>query len=217
MTNEPLTYSLIEKEIEQYIKEASDGKPGTLERGAVLISVGLLIVVCIAAPFVKSVVALRFLQIGIWLSLIAIVISFGYTVRRDWRMFYRRHDKFSRDLDRDFDLWRKLVVAMKSFPKDELAHRLRYLSARKSSLAYRLGLLTGSVQRLGILPLLAILYVQFKDWSFGEWQAFGQIHTAGGLLLWMLLLTYLGAWWLVGLGTRWDAYEALLTEATQDE
>lgn len=217
MTNEPLTYSLIEKKIEQYVKEVSDEKPSALERGTVLISVGLLIAVCVAVTFVKSVIALRFLQIGIWLSLIAMVIGFGCVVRRNWHMFYRKHDKFSRELDHDYDQWRELVVEMRSFPKAELARRLRYLSARKSSLAYRMGLFTGSVQRLGILPLLAILYVQFKDWRFGDWQAFGQVHVLGGLLLWALFLAYLLSWWLVGLGARWDGYEALLIEATHDE
>jgi hypothetical protein len=43
------------------------------------------------------------------------------------------------------------------------------------------------------------------------------VHLVGGLLLWMLFLAYLLSWWLVGLGTRWDAYEALLIEATHDE
>ncbi len=80
-----------------------------------------------------------------------------------------------------------------------------------------MGLFIGSLQRLGILSLLAILYVQFKDWRFGDWQAFGQVHMVGGLLLWALFLAYLIAWWLVGLGARWDAYEALLIEATCDE
>lgn len=35
----------------------------------------------------------------------------------------------------------------------------------------------------------------------------------GGLLLWMLLLTYLGTWWLAGLKSRVDLYEILLAEA----
>lgn len=131
--------------------------------------------------------------------------------------FYRRHGKSSRELDLDYDQRRDSVVAMRRFPQNELARRLRYLATRKSSLAYRMGILTGSVQRLGILPLLAILYVQFKDWRFGDWQAIGQVHMVGGLLLWALFLAYLLSWWLVGMGTRWDAYEALLIEATCDE
>jgi hypothetical protein len=73
------------------------------------------------------------------------------------------------------------------------------------------------VNRLGILPLLAILYLQLKDWRFGDWQALAQVHVVGGLLLWALFLAYLLSWWLVGLSTRWDAYEALLIEAAHEE
>ena len=32
MTNEPLTYALIEKKIDQYVKDVGDDKPGITER-----------------------------------------------------------------------------------------------------------------------------------------------------------------------------------------
>ncbi|WP_426687606.1 hypothetical protein [Rhodanobacter ginsengiterrae] len=217
MGDEALSYALIEKKIERYVREIADEKPGRLERCATLMALGLLAVACVAAPFVKTVAALRFLQADLALCLISMLIGFGYFVRREWHTFHRRNDKVSQELDHDYEQWRLIVAELRCFPRPQLARRLRYLSARKSSLAYRMGLFTGSVQRLGVLPLLAILYLQFKDWRFGDWQAFGQVHMVGGLLLWALFLAYLISWWLVGLGTRWDAYEALLIEAIHDE
>jgi len=217
MTNEPLTYALIEKKIDRYAKDVDDDKPDIVERLAFGTAMVSWIPLLLAIQFLKSRAAVFVLGVCTVLLLIALAIGVVYFVRREWRTFYRRHDKLSRELDHDYDQWRELVVAMRSFPRAELARRLRYLSARKSSLAYRMGLFTGSVQRLGILPLLAILYLQFKDWRFGDWQALGQVHMVGGLLLWMLFLAYLISWWLVGLGTRWDAYEVLLIEATSDE
>jgi hypothetical protein len=217
MTNELLTYALIEKKIDQYVKDVGDDKPGIVERLALGTTMVSWMPLLLAIQFLKSRTAV--LVLGVCTILLLVVLGVGVIcfVRREWRTFHRRHDKLSRELDRDYDQWRELVTAMRRFPRAELVRRLRYLSTRKSSLAYRMGLVTGSVQRLGILPLLAILYVQFKDWRFGDWQAFGQVHMVGGLLLWALFLAYLGAWWLVGLGTRWDAYEALLIEATSDE
>lgn len=217
MTNEPLTYALIEKKIGQYFKDVWDDKPGVVERLAFGVVTVSLMPLLLAIQFAKSQTAVIALGACMVLLLIALAIGMVCFARREWRTFYRRHDKLSRELDHDYDQWRKLVVEMRTFPMDELARRLRYLSGRKSSLVYRMGLFTGSVQRLGILPLLAILYVQFKDWRFGDWQAFGQVHMVGGLLLWALFLAYLLSWWLVGLGTRWDTYEALLVEATHDE
>lgn len=217
MTNEPLSYALIEKKIDQYAKDVGDNKPGIVERLVFGTAMVLWLPLLLAPQFLKSRIGVFALAVCAVLVLIALGVGMVCFVRREWRTFHRRHDKLSRKLDHDYDQWRELVSAMRHFPKAELARRLRYLSARKSSLAYRMGLLTGSVQRLGILPLLVILYVQFKDWPFGDWQAFGKVHMLGGLLLWALFLAYLGAWWLVGLGTRWDAYEALLIEASVDE
>jgi len=217
MTNEPLTYALIEKKIVQYVRDVEDDRPGIVERLAFGTAMVSWMPLLLAAQFVKSRTAALVLGACTVLLLVVLVVGVICFVRREWHTFHRRHDKLSRELDHDYDQWCELVTAMRRFPRDELARRLRYLSTRKSSLAYRMGLLTGSVQRLGILPLLALLYVQFKDWRFGDWQAFGQVHMVGSLLLWALFLVYLGAWWLVGLGTRWDAYEALLIEATSDE
>lgn len=217
MSDEALSYALIEKKIDRYAKDVAEVQPSRLERGATLVSVGLIVAACIAAPFVKTLVALRLLQVGLGLCVIAMLVGFGCFVRREWHSFFRRNDVLSRELDHDYGQWRGMVAEMRRFPRAELARRLRYLSARKSSFAYRLGLITGSVQRLGILPLLAILYLQFKDWRFGDWQALGRVHMLGGLLLWALFLTYFLSWWAVGLGNRWDAYEALLIEATQEE
>jgi len=217
MTNEPLTYALIEKEIDQYAKDVGDDKPGLAERLAWSTTMVSWLPLLLVTQFVKSRIAA--LALGACTALLAIALGVGVFcfVRREWRTFRRRHDKLSRELDRDYHQWRLMVAEMRCFPKIELTRRLRYLSARKSSLSYRMGLFTGSIQHLGILPLLAILYLQFKDWRFGDWQALGQVHMVGGLLLWTLFVAYLLSWWLVGLGTRWDAYEALLIEATHEE
>lgn len=217
MTNEPLSYALIEKNIDRYAKDVGDDKPGIVERLAFGTVMVLWLPLLLASQFVKSWAAVMVLAVCVVLLLIALAVGVVCFVRREWHTFHRRHDKLSRELDRDYDQWHELVSAMRHFPRAELARRLRYLSARRSSLAYGTGLFTGSVQRLGILPLLAILYLQFKDWRFGDWQAFGQVHIVGGLLLWALFLAYFLSWWLVGLGRRWDAYEALLIEATHDE
>lgn len=215
MTNEVLSYALIEKMIDQYVKDVGDDKPGIVERLAFGAAMVLWLPLLLATQFARSQIGALALAACTVLVLVALGVGVVCFVRREWHTFHCRHDKLSRELDRDYEQWHVLVKEIKSFPKADLVRRLRYLSARKSSLAYRMGLLTGSVQRLGILPLLAILYLQFKDWRFGDWQAFGRVHMLGGLLLWALFLAYLGAWWLVGLGSRWDAYEALLVEASE--
>lgn len=109
--------------------------------------------------------------------------------------------------------YRRFVEWLHAYGPDELSRKLQYIRDRRSSMTFRLGLLTGGVERLGVLPVLIALYFQFKDWRFGDWQALGQVNLAGGLLLWALLLLYLGGWWLIRLKLRLDTYEMLLTEA----
>lgn len=76
-----------------------------------------------------------------------------------------------------------------------------------------MGLFSGGMERLGFVPVLALLYVQFKDWKLGDWGAFAKINAVGAVLLWGLLLSYLASWWGVSRKTRVDPYESLLREA----
>ena len=52
---------------------------------------------------------------------------------------------------RNYDQWLDLVIAMRRFPQNELSDCLRHLSARKSSLAYRMGLFTDSAATGGLV------------------------------------------------------------------
>jgi hypothetical protein len=62
--------------------------------------------------------------------------------------------------------------------------------------------------------LLALLYLQLKDWSFGDWKGLlDHVHLVGGLLLWILLIAYCIAWWAARTKGRLDFYEVLLMEA----
>lgn len=162
MTNESLTYALIEQKIDQYVKNVVDDKPGSVERVAMLVAFVPLIPLLLVVQFVKSLIGLRLIEVSVGIVVLAMVIVVVCNVRREWRTFHRRHDSAARKLDGEYGQWRDLVAAMRRFPRAELARRLRYLSARRSTLTYKMGLFTGSVQRLGVLPLLAILYLQFK-------------------------------------------------------
>ena len=71
----------------------------------------------------------------------------------------------------------------------------------------------GGVERLGILPLLLALYLQFKDWEWGDWGMLAEVNLIQGLLIWALVLVYLSGWRLVRLHARVESYERLLIEA----
>ncbi|RDY66904.1 hypothetical protein DX912_11415 [Lysobacter soli] len=80
----------------------------------------------------------------------------------------------------------------------------------------RMGLLLGGIQRLGVLPLLIALYLQFRNWEWGDWAGAFDVNLLAGLLIWAMLLLYAAGWLLVGLRTRLDSYVGLLETSLRD-
>lgn len=216
MTDEMLSFNLIERKVAEYYGVAGDDA-GIVERYCTAIAMLSSILLLLLVQFARSTTALLLLAVMALVAVLTMVVALFLFVRREWRTFHHRDDNVSREMDDAYAEWRKLVLAMRRFPKLELSRRLRYLRLRRSGLTHGLGLFAGGVHRLGILPVLAILYLQFKDWRFGDWHALTQIHIVGGLTLWAIFVVYVLSWWMVGLSKRWDTYEALLTEATFDE
>ncbi|MFC4726906.1 hypothetical protein [Coralloluteibacterium thermophilus] len=142
------------------------------------------------------------------------VLGFGTVVlRQEIPKLRRPREDFARGLDADRAEFERLVAWLRAFPADEIARSLRYLRVRQDSLHQRTGLLTGGVERLGVLPILIALYLQFKDWRFGDWQALGDITLVGGILAMFVLMMFALGYLAVALRVRLDLMVYLLTEA----
>lgn len=208
-----MDFAQVEQRVSQALLNTADPSPGALERWSFALGFFLAGIASLVGTLVGGLPGLRIVQTGLILELVGLLVSVVCLVTREWRTFAHKYVGFASDLDRDFDEFQRVLTWLRTFPHEERARRLRFLQGRKATFAYRFGLFAGSVERLGVLPVIGVLYLQFKDWEFGDWGALGRVHMVGGLLLWMLLLTYLGAWWLAGLKGRVDLYEILLTEA----
>lgn len=218
MDTKALSFALLDEKVSQYIKDTdTEERPGKLERWSMAVGwiaggVGL-----ISAKALSGRLALVLAASALVVELIGLGIGVVCMIRREWRSFRLPHAQFSRELDQAYTFYRELVTSLSKFPRAELQRHLRYLKARKATLVYRTGLFTGSMERLGVLPILVVLYVQFKDWEFGNWASlWANVHLVGGLLLWALLLAYMGSWWLIRLRSRLDVYEVLLDEALEE-
>lgn len=188
-------------------------KAGRWERGAFLaglaaaalaVSIGLLVPGRLGAwlVFACVVIELTTLAVSCWLSL-----------RRHWPSFRHPTRSFAHELDADFVHYRRLVVALRRYPAAALEARLRYLRVRRQSMQQGLSLFTGGLERLGILPVIGVLYLQFRDWRWGDWPRLAEVNLVQALLIWLLLLAYLAGWHLVVVHRRTAVYEALLAEA----
>lgn len=94
---------------------------------------------------------------------------------------------------------------------------LRFASALRDRMNERMGLVYGGFQRLGVFPMLVALYLQFRNWKWGDWASAFDVNLVAGLLIWMMVLLYAAGWLLIGLRTRVDTYVNLLESALQGE
>jgi len=79
-----------------------------------------------------------------------------------------------------------------------------------------MGLIYGGLQRLGPFPLLIALYLQFRQWKWGDWSSAFNVGQLGAFLIYALVLLYITGWLLTGLRTRLDTYAALLEGSMQE-
>ena len=207
-----LTFELMDTLLDDYAKEEQSKGPGPWERWSFAIGllgagVGLLIGTLLGnatGPFV--------VKVGLAVEISGFAISLLLMVIREWRSFRHARRTYAIELDHDYGYYRALVDKLRAFPLEQREARLRYVRDRKQVMHYRMGLFTGGVEKLGIIPLLVGLYLQFKDLD-GDWSSLQQINAVQGLLIWALFLCYAVGWHMVRLKSRVDAYELLLAEA----
>ena len=210
-----VTFDDLSEKVNDYIQRAGDTSPGKGERwsfATVFFAAGLGI---LFGQLVDGVTGLVVACGALVIECVAVVTYLVLMIRREWKGFRHAHRSFAKELDRDYVIFHEYVSWLRQFPDAEIGRRLRYVRDRKQMMSHRLGLFTGGLERLGVLPLIVVLYLQFKDWTFGDWGALSNVNLLGGLLLWALLLAYAVAWFLVRLRTRLDAYEAMLAERMQ--
>ncbi|WP_240318487.1 hypothetical protein [Lysobacter sp. TY2-98] len=130
-----------------------------------------------------------------------------------WRRLRANH---AAEMDREFHLWRDLISEMRAFPRSQREQMLSFAKQLREGMTYRLGLALGGVERLGVFPILVALYLQFRNWKFGDWAAAFDVHLVGGLLIWAIALLYVMGWALVGLRVRLSTYIDLLEESIAD-
>lgn len=122
-----------------------------------------------------------------------------------------RHGKFAQRLDREFEMYRAVVSWLRSHDLADLTSRLAYVRSRRDMLRRKLGLFAGSIERLGVLPLLVVVYLQVHN--FTTWPP--QFRVAELLAIWALVLAY-GVGWFAAVATlRLDLYEQLLADAVE--
>lgn len=116
--------------------------------------------------------------------------------------------EYAEQLDFDMPHHVELVAGLRKFPKAQLSAMADYASHRHERLKDKLPLMTGSLEKLGMLPVAVALYLQFKDMHWPPQPTWMEI-----ILGFMLVYAYWTSLLLVSLRFRIQLYEVLLRQA----
>ena len=150
----------------------------------------------------------RMAQFGVW----AAYLGCGPVILRSvWaigRSMWRWKPELGEQLDHDLAQFHTLIRWLVGFPKELLEEHQRFATNAQTRLAAKLGLLAGSIDKLGAIPIMAALALQLKSYFDPEGMPIWQI-----MLAIFLAITYLIAWVGAHMRLRVQLYETLLFEA----
>lgn len=151
-------------------------------------------------------------EIITWITLAGLVIElcgFGVFFYRQIRDavpdFIDSKRKFSVDLDTKLLDHEETLTWLRALPLQERSRRLAYLDYRLEALGQRYQIMFGAVDKLGLLPLLAAIFVQI--------QAIKSVSILTALFALGLLALYGMAIWLTRFRLQMQRYARLLREA----
>lgn len=216
-----LTFSWLYEQVQAYASTTIYPKASRLERGSfwtgfAAMGVGLAIaalphIMQAALWMVTAVKVCLAIEVGafvLWLVLMLI---------REGRQFRKPRLSHSNEMDDEFNYWKRLVAQLRQFPKTERQQRLRYVSQLRTGMIDRTRLMYGGLQKLGPFPLLIALYLQFRNWKWGDWAGAFDVSPIGGMLIFGLVLLYVVGWMLISMRIRLDAYVSLLEASLEDQ
>lgn len=210
-----LSFVLMDGLMDEFAEKTQASQAGRLERFAMFTGVagavaGILLGWLLPKPF-----DLYAALTGLAVELLGLGIGTFLSLKRDWRSLRHARRGMAESMDADFQKYEQYVHQLRRFPARARARRHRYIRDRSSRMMSRTRFFTGGMERLGVVPLLLALYVQLKDWRFGDWAALASVTMIQGILIFALLLSYLLFLHLLRIHTRIEAIEALLNEAAE--
>jgi hypothetical protein len=101
-----------------------------------------------------------------------------------------------------------LVEWLRTFPLDQRETLSKFISYRHERMKERLPMLTGSIEKLGILPIVIALYLQFKDMHWPPHPSWVEIF-----LIFVLVFGYWLSLTQISVRLRLQLYETLIGKA----
>lgn len=213
-----LSFPALNQALSSHFAEVEGPKAGPWERGAFYVAVAGAGMGMLLGSLLNGKAGLFAAIAGLAIEMGGLAVSLFLQVKREWRQFRHARAQHAEEIELGFNRYQQLVQQVRAFPLLDRRKRLRYIQDRRSTMYERLSLFTGGFEKLGFMPVLLALYLQFKDWRWGDWSALGDVTLIQAMLAFLLLFAYAMSWHLIALRMRVQAYEFLLLEANrQDE
>lgn len=211
-----LSFRWLHARVQDYAAKGHRPSASNLVRRSLWIGIGmggLGLAISALSKWIPQPLALLLIVACLVAEVAGLGLSLFLMVRRELPQLTRAREAHADEMDGDFAAWQRLVGELRQFPITKREAHLRFVTTLRQNMGERMGLLLGGIQRLGVLPILIALYLQFRDWQWGDWAGAFDVNLVGGLLIWAMLLLYAGGWYLVGLRARLDLYVSLLEES----
>lgn len=212
-----LSFPALNAALDDYLARTDGTKAGPWERWSLIVGIAGAGLAMLLGSALSGKAGVAVTQLGLAVELLGLGTSMCLRIRREWRQFRNARREHAREIEEGYTQYQQLVQQLRAFPLEQRRRRLRYIRDRRTTMHERLGLFTGGMERLGVLPLLVALYLQFKDWRWGNWNAFANITLVQGAFAFWILVAYALSWYLVHLRARVQAYELLLAEANAQD
>jgi len=209
-----LTFSWLYEQVQAYTSTTVYPKASRLERWSLWTGLAATALGLTAATLPESVVpatlALRILKLCLIIEVAGFVLSFVLMLSREGRQYLQPRLSHAIEMDDAFHHWQLLVERLRKYPQAEREHRLRFVSRLRTNMTERMGLMYGGLQKLGPFPILIAIYLQFREWKWGDWSGAFDVNPVAGILIFGLVLMYLMGWVFIGMRVRLDTYASLL-------
>lgn len=145
---------------------------------------------------------------GLAVEIAGAVIAAISQIPKRWPTFANERRDFAEQLDFDLPHHLALVEWLRTFPFDQRETLSKFISYRHERMKERLPLLTGSIEKLGILPIVIALYLQFKDMHWPPHPSWVEIF-----LIFVLVFGYWLSLTQINVRLRLQLYETLIGKA----
>lgn len=215
-----LTFTWLFEQVQAYADQGIYPKPSRLEKLSMWTGVGAtatgLLLAALPGVLIPVGWLLIILKVCLLVEVLGFLLSFALMLRREGRQYIKPRQTHASEMDGNFAYWVDLVARLREFPRQQREQRLRFAKNLRDGMTDRMGLMYGGLQKLGPFPVLVALYLQFRNWKWGDWAAAFDVNLVSGMLIGSMVLLYAVGWMLMGMRIRLDTYVNLLEGSLQE-